>query len=148
VNLNDLSKSAFLWAAAIAALGHLTAIIADTSYATTVSAGPRTSCEESVEDEIVDLELLEQGIRKTKAVGFLTKLKLAGEIKDLLAKFERYHAGNNDLDIDQLNEQFDLLYMKVVSLVQDKDFDLHRQLCNSWTQIGHTLQNPDYFSKA
>jgi hypothetical protein len=148
VNLNGLSKSAFLWVTAIAALGHLTAIIPDTSYAAKVSAGPRTSCEESVEDEIVDLNFLENRLIKTKAVGALTKLRLGGEIKGLLAKFERYHAGNNDLDIDQLNEQFNLLYMKVVSLVQDKDVGLYRELCNSWTQIGHTLQNPDYFSKA
>jgi hypothetical protein len=148
VNLSGLSKSAFLWAAAIAALYHLTSTMAETSYAAKASTGPRTSCEESVEDEIVDLDFLEKRLRKTKAVGVLTRLRLSGEIKDLLAKLERYHAGNSDLDIDQLNEQFDLLYMKVVSLVQDKDLDLHRQLCNSWTQIWHGLQNPDYFSKA
>ena len=110
-------------------------------------AGPRTSCEESIEEEIVDLELLERRVRKTKAIGALTKLRLRSDIKDLMAKLKRYHAGKSDLDIDQLNEQFDLLYMKVVSLVQDKDLDLHRQLCNSWDQIWHGARNPDYFSK-
>ena len=142
-----MSISRFLLVTAVATLHFLTVTMADTSDSTNVSAGPRTNCEESLEDEIFDLEFLETHLRATRAVAPLTKLKLNSDIKKLLAKLEDYHMGISKYSIDQLQEQFDLLYLKVVSLVQDKDLDLHRHLCNSWGPLWRDLRDPDYFSK-
>jgi hypothetical protein len=148
VKLIKLTKSRLLWAVTIAALHHLTVTMAEPNFVTKESSASRISCDGSVEEEIVDLDYLQGRLKKTKAIGPLTKLKLKGEINNLLGKFESFHAGKNDLDIDQLNERFDLLYMKIVSLIQGKDPDLHRQLCNSWDPLSRSLQFSDFFSNA
>ena len=109
------------------------------------TAAARSSCPESTEDLLLDLEQLENGIKKTKAVGLMTKIKLKGEINDLLSKIEAYHAGSSPYALVQLREHFDLLYMKVVSLVQDKDTDLHLQLCVSLDLIWDSLEDPQQF---
>lgn len=109
------------------------------------TAAARSSCPESAEDVLLDLEQLENGIRKTKAVGMMTKLKLKGEINDLLDEVETYHGGSSPFALEQVREHFDLLYMKVVSLIQDKDPDLHLQLCASWDLMWDSLQDPLQF---
>ncbi|MDH3989831.1 MAG: hypothetical protein OEV34_11910 [Gammaproteobacteria bacterium] len=105
----------------------------------------RATCAETTEEEILDLEQLETGLRKSRAVGMVTKLKLKGEIDKLLARLKTYHLGVSSYTLEQLHEQFDLLYMKVVALVQDKDADLHTQLCVSWDIIWTRLRDPDAF---
>jgi hypothetical protein len=106
------------------------------------SKSPRSNCIESSREEIIELEKLEDRVRDTRAVGPLTKLKLKQEINRLLKKAKAYHNGNSSLTLDQLKEQYDLLYMKVVSLIQDKDIELHHQLCNSWDPIWEYLKDP------
>jgi len=97
------------------------------SFTMTVNAASssvaRTKCS-SVEQEIVDFEILEKEIRNTKAIGGLSKLKLSGDINKMVADLKTYHAGDSSLTLEQHREQYDLLYMKVVSQVQDKDPEL------------------------
>lgn len=143
----ELPKYKLIFLVTIAALHHTPTTMAETISATNEWVVPRSSCEEPIEEEISDLDNLRARIRKSKAVGPLTKLKLRGEIKALLKKLELYHSGKGHSNINQLNERFDLLYMKVVSLVQEKDPDLHRQLCNSWEPLRRSLQSPSYFSR-
>lgn len=107
----------------------------------------RSDCPETAAEVIVDLDLLEDLLKETKAVGVMTKLKLKGEITKLLKKVDAYHDGKSRLTMAQIREQYDLLYMKVVSLLQGKDDDLHHQLCNSWDQIWSTLEDPEQFKK-
>lgn len=106
------------------------------------SKSPRSSCTESVREEIIELEMLEARVRDTSAVGPFTKIKLKQEINKLLNKAKAFHNGSSRLTLDQLKEQYDLLYMKVVSLIQDKDTELHHQLCNSWDPIWEYLKDP------
>lgn len=106
-----------------------------------------SQCPETDEEVIVDLEDLARRIKKTRAVGMMTKLKLNGEINKLLAKVEAYHAGKSPYSMEQLREQFDLLYMKIVSLAQDKDIDLHHQLCSSWDIIWGYLYDRERFDQ-
>jgi hypothetical protein len=113
----------------------------------TASSRPRSSCTDTAAEVIVDLDVLEDRLKETKAVGVFTKLKLKGEITKLFNKVEAYHEGRSNLTIVQLREQFDLLYMKVVSLLQEKDQELHHQLCNSWDLIWATLEDPVQFDQ-
>lgn len=109
------------------------------------TAAARSSCPESAEDILLDLKQLENGIKKTKAVGLMTKIKLKGQINKLLDEIKAYHTGSSPFTLEQLRERFDLLYMKIVSLTQDKDTDLHLQLCVSWDLIWDSLQDPLQF---
>jgi len=106
----------------------------------------RSKCT-SVEQEIIDFETLEKEITKTKAIGLMTKIKLKGDINKLLSELKTFHAGNSPLTQEQHREQYDLLYMKVVTLVQEKDPDLHHQLCNAWEPIWVSLQDENNLKK-
>jgi hypothetical protein len=100
-----------------------------------------------VEQEIVDFEILEKEIRKTRAIGGLTKLKLSGDINKMVNALKTYHAGDSPLTLEQHREQYDLLYMKVVSQVQDKDPELFNKLCNAWDPLWAELQDEDNLKK-
>jgi len=100
----------------------------------------RSQCT-SVEQEIIDFESLEKQVKETKAIGVVTKLKLSNDINKLLADLKAFHAGNSPLTLEQQREQYDLLYMKIVSLVQENDPELFNQLCNAWDPIWAELQD-------
>ena len=106
----------------------------------------RSQCT-SVQQEIVDFETLEKKIRKTNAIGVMAKLKLSSDIKKLLADIKAFHAGNTTLTLEQQREQYDLLYMKVVSLVQEKDPELYNQLCSAWDPVWVALQDESNLEK-
>lgn len=101
----------------------------------------------TVEEEIVDLQLLADGLRKSNAVGMLEKLRLRSAIDDLLARFEAYHAGASRYTQAQLQQQYDLLLMRIAAHLQHKDQLLHGQLCNAWEAIWLDLIDSDRFSK-
>ena len=106
----------------------------------------RTKCT-SVEQEVVDFETLEKRIRKTNAIGGFAKLKLSGDINKMVADLKTYHAGDSPHTLEQHREQYDLLYMKVVSQVQDKDPELFHQLCNAWEPLWAELQDESNLKK-
>ncbi len=106
----------------------------------------RTKCK-SVEQEVVDFEILEQRIRKTSAIGGLSKLRLSGDINKMVADLKTYHAGGSAHTLEQHRQQYDLLYMKVVSQVQDKDPELFNQLCNAWDPLWAALQDESNLKK-
>jgi hypothetical protein len=110
------------------------------------SSVARAKCT-SVKQEIVDFETLEKEIRKTKAIGGLTKLSLSGDINKMVADLKTYHAGDSPLSLEQHREQYDLLYMKVVSQVQDKDPELFNKLCNAWDPLWAELQDENNLKK-
>jgi len=121
------------------------------SFTMTVNAASnggvaRTKCS-SVEQEIVNFEILEAEIRKTKAFGAFAKLSLSGDINKMVADLKTYHAGDSPLTLEQHREQYDLLYMKVVSQVQDKDPELFNKLCNAWDPLWAELQDVDNLNK-
>jgi len=101
----------------------------------------------SVEQEIIDFETLEKKVSETNAIGLMTKLKLKGDINKLLSELKTFHAGNNLLTHEQHREQYDLFYMKVVSLVQEKDLELFHQLCNAWDPIWNSLHDENNFEE-
>lgn len=98
-----------------------------------------------VSQEIVDLEMLEQGLKRSDAVGLIEKLRLKSSIEDLIDRFKAYHRGGGAFSLDQLQEQYDLLMMRIAGQLQDKDPLLHGQLCNAWESIWATLQDRSRF---
>ena len=102
----------------------------------------RSQCA-SVEQEIIDFESLEKQVRQTKAIVTIAKLKLSNDINKLLADLKAFHAGKSPLTLEQQREQYDLLYMKIVTLVQENDPKLYNQLCNAWDPIWAELQDKE-----
>jgi len=76
----------------------------------------------------LDLKTLEQRLKDTSAIGVLTKLSLKNQVDDLVGKFKTYHAGARPPTLAELRPSFDLLLMKVLSLLQDKDAALAREI--------------------
>jgi len=112
--------------------------------ATTTSATVLQQCP-SIEEEIVDLEMLSQALRDSRAVGMFEKIKLKGSIGNLLKRLEAYHDGARKFSIEQLEEQYNVLLMRIASHLQNKDQLLHQQLCNAWLTIWLDLEDSGRF---
>jgi hypothetical protein len=69
------------------------------------------------------------------------KLRLKSSIDELIARFKAFHRGTGKYTLAELQEQYDLLMMRIARLLQDKDLGLHGQLCNAWDSIWSTLQD-------
>jgi hypothetical protein len=101
----------------------------------------------AVEDEILDLHILADGLKESRAVGLLEKLRLKSAIDDLLERFEAFHAGGREFALAQLQEQYDVLLMRIAAHLQHKDVILHQRLCNAWYQIWQDLEDPQRFAE-
>ena len=69
----------------------------------------------------LDLATLEQRLKATKAIGVLTKITLKNQIDDLLDQFRAYHQGKLRTSLADLRRSYDLLFLKVLSRLQDSD---------------------------
>jgi len=99
----------------------------------------------TVQQEIVDLDMLAQGLKDSNAVGLFEKLRLKSAIDDLIARMKAYHQGAKRFTLAELQEQYDLLMMRIAQQLQDKDLPLHGRLCNAWDSIWATLQDRQRF---
>jgi hypothetical protein len=94
----------------------------------------------------LDLKALEQHLRNTKAIGIFTKITLKNQVDDLLDKFEEYYGGKAKHTLKDLRRSYDLLLMKVLSLVQDKDQRLASSIFESRDAIWAVLADPKTFA--
>jgi hypothetical protein len=99
----------------------------------------------SVKQEIVDLDMLAEGLKHSDAVGFFDKVRLKTSIDGLIARMKDFHRGKSGFTLAQLQEQYDVLLMNIAAKLQDKDLALHSQLCNAWASIWDTLQDRKRF---
>lgn len=76
----------------------------------------------------LDLKSLEQRLKATNAIGVLTKLSLKNQVDDLVGRFRAFHQGQRPPTVGDLRPSFDLLLMKVLSLLQDKDVALAKDI--------------------
>lgn len=95
----------------------------------------------------LDLAGLETRLRKTKAIGVFTKLELKNQVGDLMKEFNEFHQQNGKLNLQQLEEHFDLLVMKLLVLLQDEDPQLHRDIAQARPALWATLSNPERFAE-
>lgn len=95
----------------------------------------------------MDLKVLEQRLKDTSAIGVLTKLSLKNQVDDLVDRFRAFHGGQRPPSLAELRPAFDLLLMKVMSLLQDKDTALAGDINASREAIWGVLADRDKFSK-
>jgi hypothetical protein len=96
----------------------------------------------------LDLKSLEVRLRQTKAIGVLTKLSLKNQVDDLLVKFRAYHKRQGTATLAELRRNYDLLLLKVLSLLQDGDPPLARDIVKSRAAIWSILADPRKFTES
>jgi hypothetical protein len=69
----------------------------------------------------LDLNELEAQLRTTKAIGVFTKISLKNQVDDLMKLFREHYEGKTPRTMPDLRRSYDLLIMKVLSLLQDTD---------------------------
>jgi hypothetical protein len=94
----------------------------------------------------LDLKGLEQRLRETRAIGVFTKLSLKNQVDELLAQFKAFHQGKPGVTVDQLRQKYELLLMKVVTLLQDGDPALASAVSSSREAIWAVLTDPQKFA--
>ena len=65
--------------------------------------------------------MLEQRLKDTNAIGVLTKIALKNQVDDLLDQFRAFYQGKLKTTLAELRRSYDLLVLKVLALLQDRD---------------------------
>jgi hypothetical protein len=94
----------------------------------------------------LDLASLEQRLKDTKAIGVLTKITLKNQVDDLLNQFRAFYQGRLKTDLTELRRSYDLLVLKVLSLLQDSDQALATAIAASREAIWGILSDPAKFA--
>jgi hypothetical protein len=94
----------------------------------------------------LDLASLETRLRETSAIGVFTKLSLKNQVTDLLDQFKTFHHGGAPA-LTTLRQEYDLLLLKVLSLLQDNDASLASAISASRESIWGILVDPVKFAK-
>jgi hypothetical protein len=94
----------------------------------------------------LDLNALEQRLKDTRAIGVFTKLSLKNQVDDLLNELREFHKGSSKLAQPMLRQKYDLLIMKVLSLLQNGDPPLAAAIASSREAIWQILMDPDKFA--
>lgn len=75
----------------------------------------------------------------------MTKLAVKNQADDLLEKFRAYHRKQSAMTLTDLRGSYDLLVLKILSLVQDGDPPLAREIDRSRTAIWDILADQRKF---
>ncbi len=94
----------------------------------------------------LDLTSLEQRLKDTEAIGVLTKITLKNQIDDLLDQFRAYYQGKLHTTLAELRRSYDLLFLKVLALLQDSDRSLATAIAASREGIWGILSDPAKFA--
>ena len=94
----------------------------------------------------LDLTALETRLKETKAIGVFTKITLKNQVDDLLNQFRAYYQGRIKTTLVELRQPYDRLLLKVLSLLQDGDPELAREIVTSREAIWGILADPAKFA--
>ncbi len=94
----------------------------------------------------LDVAALTTRLRDTKAIGMFTKLALKNQMDDLLKQFRAHYQGGQKTSVASLRQPYDMLILKVLTLVQDSDPSLARALSGSREAIWGILADPEKFN--
>ena len=95
----------------------------------------------------LNLADLEQRLRDTHAIGVFTKLSLKNQVDDLLNELRALYKSPDKRPSPELRQRYDLLLLKVLSLLQDSDPSLAAAISSSREAIWGILSDPEKFSK-
>jgi hypothetical protein len=112
--------------------------VAPESKAQSAPAPPKASS--------LDLNSLEQKLKDTRAIGVFTKLSLKNQVDDLLSEFRAFHKGAAKTPQSELRQRYDLLIMKVLSLLQNGDPQLASAIASSREALWGILMDPQKFA--
>jgi len=96
----------------------------------------------------LDLNSLETRLKDTKAIGVMTKIALKNQVDDLLNQFRAFYQGKLKTTLAELRKPYDLLVLKVLSLLQDSDPSLAAAIVASREAIWGILSDPAKFAAA
>jgi hypothetical protein len=94
----------------------------------------------------LDLTSLETRLKETEAIGVMTKIALKNQVDDLLDQFRAFYAGKLKTTLAELRRPYDLLVLKVLSLLQDSDPSLAAAIAASREAIWGILSDPHKFA--
>jgi hypothetical protein len=92
----------------------------------------------------LDLKSLEARLRETQAIGVFTKISLKNQVDDLLNQFRAYHK-HQTTTLAALRQSYNLLLLKVLTLLQDSDPALARDIVASREAIWGILSDQKRF---
>jgi len=90
--------------------------------------------------------MLTAQLKATKAIGVFSKLSLKNKVDDLLQQFREHYDGKAKPTMAELRQFYNLLMMKVLSLLQDDDQPLASTIVASREAIWSLLSNPTTFA--
>jgi pyruvate/2-oxoglutarate dehydrogenase complex dihydrolipoamide acyltransferase (E2) component len=93
----------------------------------------------------LDLDALEARLKATKAIGVFTKIALKNKVADLMKQFRGHYDGKPKPTMAELRQSYDLLMMKVLSLLQDSDQTLASAIVSSREAIWGVLADQKKF---
>lgn len=76
----------------------------------------------------------------------MTKITLKNQVNDLLDQFRAFYQGKVKTDLANLRHSYDLLVLKVLSLLQDDDRELATAITASREAIWGILADPAKFA--
>jgi hypothetical protein len=94
----------------------------------------------------LDLKALETELKETKAIGVMTKLSIKNQVDDLLSQFRAFYQGKLKITLAELRRPFDLLVLKLLSLLQDSDPTLAAAIVASREAIWGILSDRTNFA--
>ncbi len=94
----------------------------------------------------LDLASLETRLKQTKAIGVLSKIAISNQVDDLLDQFRAFYQGKLKTTLAELRRPYDLLVLKVLSLLQDSDPALASAIVASREAIWGILADPGKFA--
>jgi len=99
-----------------------------------------------VAPRMLDLNALEAQLRATMAIGLFTKISLENQIDELMKQFRDHYEGKTTGTMTELRWSYDLLIMKVLSLLQDTDQMLASAIVSSREAIWVLLSDQNTFA--
>jgi hypothetical protein len=93
----------------------------------------------------LDFAALGARLRTTKAIGVFTKLSVKNEADDLLAQFRDYYRRQGTATLPDLHRSYDMLVIKLLSLLQDGDPPLATDINRSRAAIWDILSDQRKF---
>ena len=93
----------------------------------------------------LDVAALKARLRDTNAIGVFTKLALKNQVDDLMQQFRTHHQSGQP-SVASLRQPYDMLVLKVLSVVQDNDPALARTISASREAIWGILADPEKFN--
>jgi hypothetical protein len=94
----------------------------------------------------LDIKTLEKRLKDTSAIGVFTKLTLKNQVDDLLTQVRGMHEGKRPPTAAQVRQAYDLLLMKVLTLLQDGDPPLANTVAASREPLWGLLADPVKFA--